>query len=71
MSAPLKNPDRDRDHKRRREAGSDEDDRDGREVARKLYGGPDHESDADDDSRSGNSDAVGDRPDSQLGLWSE
>ena len=40
MSNPLKNPDRDENHRRRREAGQTEDDPDGREVAEKLYGVP-------------------------------
>lgn len=37
---PLKNPDRDEKHRRRREAGTDEEGPDGREVAEALYGGP-------------------------------
>ena len=36
----MKNRDRDDQHRRRREAGSTEDDPDGREVASALYGGP-------------------------------
>jgi len=36
---PMKNKDRDDEHRRRRDVGSDEDDPDGREVARRLYGG--------------------------------
>jgi len=40
MGDPLTNPDRDEEHRRRREAG-DEDDPDGREVAHALYGGID------------------------------
>jgi hypothetical protein len=37
---PLKNPDRDEEHQRRRDLdGSDEEDPDGRAVARALYGG--------------------------------
>jgi hypothetical protein len=35
----MKNKDRDDMHRRRRDAGQDEDDRDGKEVARTLYGG--------------------------------
>lgn len=35
----MKNPDRDDEHRRRREAGSDEYDPDGRAVAAALYGG--------------------------------
>jgi hypothetical protein len=38
MSDPMKNPDRDDKHRRRREASSDKDDPDGREVAEALYG---------------------------------
>jgi hypothetical protein len=38
MSDPLKNPDRDEDHRRRRNLG-DEDERDGLDIAEKLYGG--------------------------------
>jgi len=34
----MKNPDRDDKHRRRREASSDKDDPDGREVAEALYG---------------------------------
>lgn len=37
----MKNPDRDSDHARRRDAGEGEDDPDGREVAHALYGGID------------------------------
>ncbi|MCS3613517.1 hypothetical protein GGP50_003289 [Salinibacter ruber] len=39
MSDPLKNPDRDEDHQRRRDLGDEEDERDGLDVAEKLYGG--------------------------------
>jgi len=38
MSDPLTNPDRDEEHRRRRDLG-DEEDRDGLDVAEKLYGG--------------------------------
>ncbi|WP_162891583.1 hypothetical protein [Salinibacter ruber] len=38
MSDPMKNPDRDEDHRRRRDLG-EEDERDGLDVAEKLYGG--------------------------------
>lgn len=71
MSAPLKNPDRDRDHKRRREAGSDDNDPNGQEMARKLYGGLKTEYDADDAGRSGDSGRMDDRSDSQLRLWTD
>jgi hypothetical protein len=40
MNDPMKNPDTDEQHRRRREAGSDEDDPDGQEVARRLYSTP-------------------------------
>jgi len=36
---PLTNPDRDDKHDRRRKAGDEDDDPDGREVADALYGG--------------------------------
>lgn len=36
---PLTNPDRDDKHDRRRKAGDEDDDLDGREVADALYGG--------------------------------
>ena len=39
MSDPLKNPDRDDQHHRRRDLGEEEDDPDGRAIAEKLYGG--------------------------------
>jgi hypothetical protein len=40
MSDPMKNSDRDEEHRRRRDVGTDEeDDPDGREVAAALYGG--------------------------------
>ncbi|MCS3662310.1 hypothetical protein [Salinibacter ruber] len=38
MSDPMKNRDRDEDHRRRRDLG-EEDERDGLDVAEKLYGG--------------------------------
>lgn len=41
MSDDLTNPDRDKEHRRRREAGDEEDDPDGRAVASALYGGID------------------------------
>jgi len=40
MSDPLKNPDRDDQHHRRRDLGEEEDDPDGRAIAEKLYGVP-------------------------------
>jgi len=41
MSDPMKNPDRDDKHRRRREVGSDaDDDPDGREMAHRLYSTP-------------------------------
>ena len=39
MSDDLTNPDRDPEHRRRREAGDGEEDPDGRAVAAALYGG--------------------------------
>lgn len=38
-SADLTNPDRDDQHRRRRETGNGDDTPDGREVAKRLYGG--------------------------------
>jgi hypothetical protein len=38
MGDPLTNPDRDEEHRRRRDLG-EEDERDGLDVAEKLYGG--------------------------------
>jgi hypothetical protein len=38
MSDPLTNPDRDEEHRRRRDLG-EEDETDGLDVAEKLYGG--------------------------------
>ena len=40
MNDPLKNPDRDEDHRRRRDLGEeDEDEPDGLDIAERLYGG--------------------------------
>ncbi len=40
MNDPLKNPDRDEDHRRRRNLGEeDEDEPDGFDIAERLYGG--------------------------------
>lgn len=39
MGDPLTNPDRDTEHRRRREAGDEGEDPDGRAVAAALYGG--------------------------------
>ncbi|MBB4062792.1 hypothetical protein [Salinibacter ruber] len=40
MNDPLKNPDRDEDHRRRRDLGEeDEGDPDGLDIAEQLYGG--------------------------------
>ena len=41
MSDPMKKKDRDEKHRRRRQAGEDEDRPDGRTIAERLYGGPD------------------------------
>jgi hypothetical protein len=35
----MKNPDRDPDHSRRREAGENDESPDGKEIAERLYGG--------------------------------
>lgn len=49
MSDPMKNPDRDEKHRRRRRGLDEgENDPDGREVAAALYGGP-ADSDTDDE----------------------
>jgi hypothetical protein len=45
MSDPLKNPDRDENHRRRRDLGGEEDDRDGLDLAERLYGGLPSDSD--------------------------
>lgn len=39
MSDPMKNPDRDEAHRRRRDTGDGDEDPDGRAVAAALYGG--------------------------------
>jgi hypothetical protein len=53
MPDPMKNKDRDEEHRRRREAGDPReggDDPDGREVAEALYGGAaDSDTDGEDD----------------------
>lgn len=35
----MKNRDRDEEHRRRREAGEDDEERDGLDIAERLYGG--------------------------------
>jgi hypothetical protein len=53
MPDPMKNKDRDEEHRRRREAGDPReggDDPDGRTIAERLYGGPaDSGTDGEDD----------------------
>lgn len=49
MSDPMKNPDRDEEHRRRREMGESRDEPDGRAVADRLYGGPEREPTLDED----------------------
>jgi hypothetical protein len=39
MSDPMKNPDTDEEHRRRREAGGEDDGPDGLSVANAIYGG--------------------------------